>query len=115
MQKRVEIAGIIELIDGGSVTESVHGLLPSVNLNCTRLSFLDLRQHQREHAVFQLGCDLVLIDLARKPEAARIVADVVLGIEGLQALIFGEVQSSIDLENAVFNPNLDTALLGARH
>src|SRR6059058_1312205 len=115
MQKRAEIAGIIELVVGGSLAKSLHGLPPSANSNCTRLGFFELRQHEREHAVLQVGADLALIDLARKPETARIMADVVFGIERLQALIFGKIQSPVDLENAVLNANLDAALLHARH
>jgi hypothetical protein len=62
-----------------------------------KLGFLHLGQHQREHAVLQFGADLVLIDLARKAETARVVPDIVFGIERLQVLIFGEIQSTIDL------------------
>ena len=43
------------------------------------------------------------------------MADIVLGIEGLQSLVFGEIQSSIDLENAVLDANLHAALLDAGH
>jgi hypothetical protein len=63
--------------------------LPSFDLNGTRLGFLNLGQHQREHAVFEFRSDLVLVDLAGKAEAARIMADIVLGIEWLQPLISG--------------------------
>ena len=90
--------------------KSLHGVLPSLDLNRARLGFLDLGQHKREDAVLQLGRDLVLVDPARKPEAARIVADVVLGIERLQPLVFGEIQPSVDLENSVFDADVDAAL-----
>src|SRR5919197_6164352 len=92
MQKRVEIASIVEFIVGGRIMQSLHDYSPSFNLNCARLGLLDLGEHQREHAVLQFGSDLVLVDLARKTEAARIVADVVLVIDRLQTLIFEEIQ-----------------------
>jgi len=44
----------------------------SLDLNCARLRFLDLRQDHREHAVLQLSRDLALVDPARKPEAPRL-------------------------------------------
>jgi hypothetical protein len=43
------------------------------------------------------------------------VPDVVLGIERLQSLIFGEIQPPIDLENAVFDVDLNAVLVDARH
>lgn len=87
MQKRVEIANIVEFIVGDVMIKS-HGMPPSFDLNRARLGFLDLGQHERKHAVLQLGRDPVLINLARKPEASRVVADIVLGIERLKPFVF---------------------------
>jgi hypothetical protein len=85
------------------------------DLDCPRLGFLDLGQHQGENAVIQLGCDLVLVDLAGEPEAARIVTHVVLGVERLQSLIFGEIQPALDFENAVLDADIDAVFIDPWH
>src|SRR5215831_11092950 len=63
--------------------------------NFARLGLFGLRQYECDHAVvLHLGADLTLVDPIGNLETARIVADVVFGVDRLHSLIFGEVNST---------------------
>src|SRR3984957_6693163 len=68
----------------------------SPDRDLARLGVLGLGQGQGQDAVFEVGADLFLVDLVRQRERARVVADVVLGIDRLQILVLSEVDLSLD-------------------
>src|SRR5579883_1250521 len=70
----------------------------SADWDPSRLRLPGLRQGQRQHAVLELRADAFLVDLPRERERARVVADIVFGIDGLHALVFAEVDLALHLQ-----------------
>ena len=54
---------------------------PQVGTLYIRKCLFRLGQHKRHDAVPELGADPLLLNLAGKPEAARVMADVILGVQ----------------------------------
>ena len=65
--------------------------LNSPDLNAPRFCFLHLWQLQCQNSVFHFRGDLILVDLVGEPEAAAVMADVVLGVERLESPVLAEV------------------------
>ena len=59
----------------------------SPDRDLARLGVPGLGQGQGQDAVFEVGADLLLVDLVRQRERARVVTDVVLGIDRLHVLV----------------------------
>src|SRR5581483_9242119 len=85
----------------------------SADLDPPRLRRLRLPQRQRQHAVLELGADLLLVDLVREAEAPREVADIVFGIERLQPLVLAEVDAAFDAQHVLLELDVDLLLLDA--
>src|SRR5690349_22304930 len=98
-----------------SPVEGGNSLLRSSDRNPPQQGFLCLRQRQCEHPVLDLRTDLVLIDLVRHREGARVRPHIVLSIDWLHTLIFREVDLSIHPEDVVFQRYVDILLLHTRH
>src|ERR1700737_468867 len=65
----------------------------SNNLNLARFGFLHLRKNERHDTILEGGANAFLLDLARKLKAARVVADIVLGVDRAQTLIRYEIDT----------------------
>ena len=59
---------------------------------------LGFRQGQRQHSLFEVGADLLLVDRSRERKRAPVVADVVLGIDRLQS---GDVLMLLSIKRRV--------------
>lgn len=81
---RAAPSGIVGLTGAGAPRRKS----ASGDADAPRLRLLRLRQHEGKNAVLHLGADPALVDLARQRESAPIVADVVLGVDRPQALVF---------------------------
>ena len=68
----------------------------SPNRNFVRHRLFRLFQGQGQNPVFDLGGDLLLIDLVRQREWSGEVADVVFGIERLHALVLSRIDFRLD-------------------
>jgi hypothetical protein len=100
--------------ESAKVVAALASLL-SFDLNCSRLGFLDLRKRQREYPVAQLRSDFANVNLARKPEASRIMTHVIFGVERLKIVVFGEVQAPSHAENAFLDGDIDVRFLDTGH
>src|SRR5689334_16163025 len=87
----------------------------SAHSDPTRLCLLGFGQGDGEDPVLHLRPDAALIDLVGKRKAASIMADIVFRVDWLHALVFGEVETAIDVKNASFHMDIDIVLIDARH
>ena len=78
-----------------------------IDRDLSRDRLLCLLQRQGQDAVIELGGDLLLVDLVRQCERAGEMADIVFGVEWLQALVLGKVKSSLDPQHIIFDIHLD--------
>src|SRR5271166_1820242 len=85
-----------------------------IDRDLSRDRLLCLLQRQGQDAVIELGADLLLVDLVRQRKRAGEVADIVLGVERLQPLVFGEIDPSFNPKHVVFDINLDILLFDSR-
>src|SRR5688500_7289303 len=75
----------------------------SANLDPAWLRLFRLRQHQRNHAILHLRCDLLLINLTGEAETPPVRTDVVFAVNGPKALILAEIDAAFDREHALFD------------
>jgi error-prone DNA polymerase len=87
----------------------------SPDRDLARLGVLGFGQGQGQDAVFEICADLLLVDLVRQRERARVVADVILGIDRLLILVLREVDSSVDLQDVVLKRDIEVLLLDPGH
>jgi CheY-like chemotaxis protein len=85
------------------------------HLYLSSFGLFSLRQHYRNHAILQLRTDFTLIDLVGDFKAARIVPDVVFGVDGLHPLILREVNPPLDCDDIVLHVGLNAVALDTGH
>src|SRR5271166_2407751 len=87
----------------------------SPDRDLARLGVLGLWQGQGQHAVFEIGADLLLVDCAPEGEGARVMADVVFGVDGLHVLVLRKIDAAVDAEHVLLDVDVEVLLLDARH
>src|SRR3954451_25382561 len=80
-----------------------------------RHCLLRLIQGQGQNAVFELGADLLPVDLVRQRERPGEMPDIVFGIERLHAVVFRRIDLRLDLQHLVLNTDINRFLVDPRH
>src|SRR5688500_13257778 len=85
------------------------------DLDLASLDALGLRKLDLEHAVHDARLDAVDVDVGRHAKASHVIADVVLGVEGLQVRVVVDRDAPLDGQLAVIQGDRDRLLVDAGH